>query len=489
MFDAIADRFTNIFDKLRYGGTLTEENIRDGLRDVRRALLEADVNVGVVRAFIDTVTEQAIGEEILQGVNPGQQVVQIVHDELIKLMGESDTHIPFATGRPTVLLIAGLQGSGKTTTCAKLAKYLVESHGKRPLLVAADLQRPAAIEQLKILGEQIRVPVFHQPGLTPPELCATALDFAKQDNRDVVILDTAGRLHIDDALMGEVADVSKRTNPDQTYLVVDAMTGQDAVTSAQAFHERLALDGVIFTKLDGDSRGGAIVSLRHLLGKPIKFVGLGEKIDAIQEFQPDRYARRILGMGDILSLVEKAQSAIDDKEAAELEKKFVENKFDLGDFAKQLRSIQKMGSIKDLLGLIPGIGAKIKQLTIDESIFKRYMAMIDSMTPAERSRPELIDMSRRRRIANGAGVSTGDVAALLKQFQTMRKMMGKFGDVQDMVSKLPQDDDLTPEQLANPQAFMPNTNRLFAKRVDKKAEKKAKQAKKKARANKKKGRR
>ena len=239
MFDAIADRFTGIFDKLRYGGTLTEDNIREGLRDVRRALLEADVNVTVVRAFIERVTEQAVGEEVLQGVNPGQQVVQLVHDELIALMGEPDTYIPFADGRPTVLLMSGLQGSGKTTTCAKLAKYLVETHGKRPLLVAADLQRPAAIEQLKILGEQIGVPVFHQPGMAPPELCGAAVEFAKSDNRDVVILDTAGRLHIDDALMGEVADVAKRAKPDHTYLVVDSMTGQDAVTSAQAFDERL----------------------------------------------------------------------------------------------------------------------------------------------------------------------------------------------------------------------------------------------------------
>jgi len=479
MFEAISERFSGIFDKLRYGGKLTEDNIREGLREVRRALLEADVNVQVVRAFLDRVTERAIGEETLKGVNPGQQVVQIVHDELVVLMGEPDYSIPFAKTGPTVILLAGLQGSGKTTTTAKLARYLRDEHDKRPLMVAADLQRPAAIEQLKILGEQLGIPVHHQPGLTPPELCVAALDVAKADNRDVVLLDTAGRLHIDDALMGEIADIHQRVRPQQTYLVVDSMTGQDAVNSAQAFNERLELDGVIFTKLDGDSRGGAIVSLQYLLGKPIKFVGVGEKLDALQPFHPDRYARRILGMGDILSFVEKAQSAVDEEEAAKLEEKFLKNKFDLDDFAKQLQTIQKMGSLKDLLGLIPGVGAKFKQLNVDEKIFKKYVAIIGSMTGYERGRPELIDMSRRRRIANGSGVTTNDVQTLLKQFSTMKKMMGKFGDVKDLMGKLPDEDDLSSEQLANPQAFMPNPNRLFAKRDDKKTVRKAKQDRKK----------
>ena len=488
MFDNIAERFSNIFDKLRYGGKLTEENIREGLREVRRALLEADVNVDVVKTFLEKVTEQSVGEAVLSGVQPGQQVVQIVHDELIALMGESDVEIPFAKHGPTVILMAGLQGSGKTTTTAKLARNLLNM-GKRPLMVAADLQRPAAIEQLKILGEQIGVPVFHEAGLTPPDVCARALKAAEADNRDVVLLDTAGRLHIDDDLMHEIAEVHSKTKPHQTYLVVDAMTGQDAVHSAQAFNERLELDGVIFTKLDGDTRGGAIVSLRHLLGKPIKFVGVGEKLDALQPFHPDRYARRILGMGDILSFVEKAQEAIDDKEAAKLEEKFLKNKFDLDDFMKQLQTIKKMGSIKDLLGLIPGIGAKFKQLDIDESIFNKYTAIIQSMTTYERQRPDLIDMSRRRRIANGSGSSTNDVQTLLKQFSTMKKMMGKFGDMQEMMGKLPEEENLTPEQLANPQEFMPNPNRLFAKRVDKKAERKAKQLKKKKRKSQKKQRR
>jgi signal recognition particle subunit SRP54 len=469
MFDHIAERFTSIFDRLRYGGKLTEDNIKDGLREVRRALLEADVNVEVVKTFLDRVTATAIGEKIIDGVEPGQQIVRIVHDELIALMGEADTEVPFAKQGPTVILMSGLQGSGKTTTCAKLAKMLVETHQKRPLLVAADLQRPAAIEQLKVLGEQIRVPVFHQPGLSAPQLCAAAVKYAAADNRDVVILDTAGRLHIDDALMGEVAEIHRATKPAQTYLVVDAMTGQDAVISAKAFDERLPLDGVIFTKLDGDARGGAVLSLRQIIGKPIKFVGMGEKLDALQPFFPDRMARRILGMGDILSFVEKAKTAIDEKEAQKLEERIRKNKFDLTDFQTQLASIQKMGSIKDLLGMIPGVGSKFKSLTIDESVFRRYGAIIGSMTPGERSRPDLVDMSRRRRIANGSGTSTNDVQALLKHFGTMQKMIGKFGDMEEMAAKLPKEEDLGPEQLANPQKFMPNPNKLFTRKEDNEA--------------------
>jgi signal recognition particle subunit SRP54 len=468
MFEHIAERFGSIFDKLRFGGKLTEENIREGLRDVRRALLEADVNVQVARDFLDKVTAKAVGEEILKGVQPGQQVVQIVHDELIALMGEPDAEIPFAKTGPTIILMAGLQGSGKTTTCGKLAKLLSENN-KRPFLVAADLQRPAAIEQLKILGKQIGVPVFHEAGLSAPDLCAKAVQVAIKDDRDVVILDTAGRLHVDDELMAEVAKIHSLAKPHQTYLVVDAMTGQDAVNSAKAFNERLPLDGVVFTKLDGDARGGAIVSLRSIIGKPIKFVGVGEKLDALQPFYPDRYARRILGMGDILSFVEKAQSAVDEKAAKQLEDRILKNKFDLEDFRQQLGAIQKMGSIKDLLGMIPGIGGKFSGLNIDESIFRKYTAMINSMTQSERQRPELIDMSRRRRIAHGSGSSTNDVQGLIKHFSTMKKVMGKFGDIKDLAAKLPDEGDLTPDKLSNPQAFMPNPNRLFAQREDKDA--------------------
>ena len=468
MFEYISERFGQIFDKLRHGGKLSEENIREGLRDVRRALLEADVNVGVVRDFLAKVEAKAVGEAVINGVHPGQQVVQIVHDELIALMGEGDATIPFAAKGPTVILMAGLQGSGKTTTCGKLARLLKEQ-GKHPLLVAADLQRPAAIEQLKILGGQLGVPVFHQAGLAPADLCAQALVAADIQSCDVVILDTAGRLHVDDELMAEVAQVHARTKPHQTFLVVDAMTGQDAVTSAKAFDTRLPLDGVIVTKLDGDARGGAIVSLRAVTGKPIKFVGVGEKLDALQPFHPDRYARRILGMGDILSFVEKAQSAVDEKQAKALEERVLKNKFDLQDFQSQLQAIMKMGSLKDLLGLIPGVGSKFAGLQIDESIFKKYSNIIGSMTKGERGRPDLIDMSRRRRIAHGSGTSTNDVQALLKHFDAMKKMMGKFGDIQDMAKKLPDAGQLTPEQLANPQAFMPNPNKLFAKKEDKDA--------------------
>jgi len=468
MFDAIADRFGAIFDKLRYGGKLTADNVTEGLREVRRALLEADVNVEVVRAFLDKVTAKAVGEEMLKGVQPGQQIVQVVHDELIALMGEPDNEIPYAKSGPTVVMMCGLQGSGKTTTCAKLARLLI-ANGKRPLLVAADLQRPAAIDQLKILGEQIGAPVFHQAGLKAPELCAKAVAHGAADNRDVIILDTAGRLHVDDALMAEVADIHRLAKPHQTYLVVDAMTGQDAVNSAKAFNDRLTLDGVVVTKLDGDARGGAIVSLRTIIGKPIKFVGVGEKLDALQPFFPDRYARRILGMGDILSFVEKARTAVDEKEAERLEEKILKNKFDLEDFQQQLQMIQKMGSIKDLLGLIPGIGGKFKSMNVDETVFSRYQCIISSMTKGERTRPDLIDMSRRRRIANGSGSSTNDVQALLKHFATMQKMLGKFGDLKDMADKLPDQEELTPEQLANPQQFMPNPNRLFTKREDKDA--------------------
>ena len=481
MFEFISERFGQIFEKLRHGGKLSEDNIKEGLRDVRRALLEADVNVQVVRDFLAKVETKSVGIDLINGVQPGQQVVQVVHDELIALMGAGDSTIPFAAKGPTVILMAGLQGSGKTTTCGKLAKLLA-SQGKKPLLVAADLQRPAAIEQLKILGGQLDIPVFHEPGLKPADLCAKALVAADIQGRDVVILDTAGRLHVDDELMAEVAEVHRRTSPTQTFLVVDAMTGQDAVTSAKAFDDRLPLDGVIVTKLDGDARGGAIVSLRAVTGKPIKFVGVGEKLDALQPFHPDRYARRILGMGDILSFVEKAQSVVDDKKAKELEERVLKNKFDLQDFQSQLQAIMKMGSLKDLLGLIPGVGAKFAGLQIDESIFRKYSAIIGSMTKGERARPDLIDMSRRRRVAHGSGTSTNDVQALLKHFDAMKKMMGKFGDIQDMAKKLPSGGDLTPEQLANPQAFMPNPNRLFTTREDKDALKRYRDERKKKKA-------
>jgi signal recognition particle subunit SRP54 len=473
MFEFISERIGNVFERFRKQQNLSADNIRDGLKEVRRALLEADVAVDVVREFLTRVEAKAVGQELISGVTPAQQVVQVVHDELIAMMGESDSDLPFADAKdgPTVILMAGLQGSGKTTTCAKLARLLKEN-GKRVMLVAADLQRPAAIEQLKILGEQVGCPVFHQAGVKPPELCARGIEAARLDNRDVVILDTAGRLHVDDELMAEVADIHARAKPHATLLVVDAMTGQDAVNSSKAFHQRLPLTGVVVTKLDGDARGGAIVSLRHVVGRPIKFVGVSEKMDGLQPFHPDRYARRILGMGDILSFVEKAQSAVDEKQAKHIEERILRNKFDLTDFQDQLKAIAKMGSLKDLLGLIPGVGAKFASLPVDEKIFKRYGVIIDSMTKWERNHPDLIEMSRRRRIAMGAGSTTSEVQTLLKHFDMMKKMMGKMGDIQEMAGKLPSQEELTPEQLANPSAFMPNPNRLFQKREDKDALKK-----------------
>ncbi|MBN8525683.1 MAG: signal recognition particle protein [Planctomycetes bacterium] len=484
MFEFISERIGNVFERFRKQQNLTADNIREGLKEVRRALLEADVAVEVVKDFLARVEAKSIGQELIQGVTPAQQVVQVVHDELIAMMGAGDSEIPFAKDGPTVILMAGLQGSGKTTTCAKLAKLLMEN-GKRVQLVAADLQRPAAIEQLKILGEQVGAPVFHQAGATPPELCARGVEAARLDNRDVVILDTAGRLHVDDELMNEVAEIHARAKPHCTFLVVDAMTGQDAVNSSKAFHQRLPLDGVVVTKLDGDARGGAIVSLRHVVGRPIKFVGVSEKMDGLQPFHPDRYARRILGMGDILTFVEKAQTAVDEKQAKQIEERILKNKFDLTDFQEQLKAIAKMGSLKDLLGLIPGVGAKFAALPVDEKIFKRYGVIIDSMTKWERNHPDLIDMSRRRRIAMGAGSTTSEVQTLLKHFDMMKKMMGKFGDIQDMAGKLPQQEELTPEQLANPAAFMPSPNRLFQKREDKDALKRYRaERKKKAKAKK-----
>ncbi len=488
MFEAISERFLGIFDAFRKQGSLTESNIRDGLREVRRALLEADVNLQVVKDFLAKVEAKAIGQQVIKGVNPGQQVVQVVHDELVALMGEADTELPRAARGPTVILMAGLQGAGKTTTCAKLAKLLA-AQGRTPMLVAADLQRPAAVEQLTVLGRQLGIPVFTATGIRPPEVCARGVASSELNGADTVILDTAGRLHVDDDLMAEVAEIHARCSPHATLLVVDAMTGQDAVSSSKAFHERLPLDGVVVTKLDGDTRGGAIVSLRAVVGKPIKFVGVGEQLDALQPFHPDRYARRILGMGDVLGFVEKAQSAVDEDQARALEERIKKNKFDLEDFRNQLQAIQRMGSIKDLLGMIPGVGAKFAGLSVDEGIFRKYCAIINSMTPGERARPDLVDMSRRRRVAQGSGTQTQDVQTLIKHFEMMKQMMGKLGDVQEMAKRLPDPGSLGPEQLANPGAFMPNPNRLFQSREDKDALKRYRAERKKKAKERKKHRR
>ena len=426
MFESISENLNAVFSKFRLRGKLTEANIRDGMREVRIALLEADVNYGVVREFVEEVTKEAVGEKVLTSIQPSQQIVKIVHDKLVELMGPSDATVPFAETGPTVLMLAGLQGSGKTTTCAKLAKFLA-GRGKSPLLVAADIRRPAAVEQLKVLGESIDVPVFCETDTPAPKICQRAVRHAEETARDVVILDTAGRLHIDNEMMKELEEVQKRVRPHQIYLVCDAMTGQDAVNSAAEFDRRLALDAVILTKLDGDARGGAALSCRKVTGKPVKFVTTGEKLDRLEEFHPDRMAGRILGMGDVVSLVEKAQAAIDAEQAEELREKLKKASFTFDDFLTQLEAMQKMGPLKEVLSMIPGLGGNKELLkNIDEKELTHTKALIQSMTPHERAHPEMIDVSRRNRIAIGSGTSPGTVNDLLKQFKTMRTMMRKF---------------------------------------------------------------
>lgn len=422
MFEAITNNFENVFRKLRGKGRLTESNIKDGLHEVRLALLEADVNYKVVKDFIQHVTARAVGEEVIKSIAPGQQVIKIVHDELVKLMGESDTTIPFKDGEPTLIMLMGLQGSGKTTSAGKLAK-LIQSKGKKPLLVAADVQRPAAIEQLKVLGKQLDVPVYFEDGSQAVKICKNALKHAKEQASDVVIFDTAGRLHIDDDLMTELKEIKTSIAPHQIYFVCDSMTGQDAVNSAKEFDVQMGFDGVILTKLDGDTRGGAALSIRAVTGKPIKFVGIGEKLDRLEEFHPDRMASRILGMGDIVSLVERAQQAIDLEEAEKLSKKINDDSIGLDDFLNQLQQIKKMGPLKEVLGMIPGLGNKLEGLDVDENQLQRVEAIIRSMTLEERSLPDVINGSRRLRIANGSGTTIQDVNQLLKQFRSMKKMM------------------------------------------------------------------
>jgi len=422
MFEAITNNFENVFRKLRGKGRLTESNIKDGLHEVRLALLEADVNYKVVKDFIQHVTERAVGEEVIKSIAPGQQVIKIVHDELVKLMGESDTTIPFKDGEPTLIMLMGLQGSGKTTSAGKLAK-LIQSKGKKPLLVAADVQRPAAIEQLKVLGKQLDVPVYFEDRSQAVKICKNALKYAKEQSSDVVIFDTAGRLHIDEDLMTELKEIKTNIIPHQIYFVCDSMTGQDAVNSAKEFDVQMGFDGVILTKLDGDTRGGAALSIRAVTGKPIKFVGIGEKLDRLEEFHPDRMASRILGMGDIVSLVERAQQAIDLEEAEKLSKKISDDSIGLDDFLNQLQQIKKMGPLKEVLGMIPGLGNKLEGMDVDENQLKRVEAIIRSMTLEERSVPDVINGSRRLRIANGSGTTIQDVNQLLKQFRSMKKMM------------------------------------------------------------------
>lgn len=437
MFEAITNSLEGVFSKLRGKGRLTEANIKDGLHEVRLALLEADVNYKVVKDFIQHATDRAVGEEVIKSIAPGQQVIKIVHDELIKLMGESDTAIPFKDGEPTLIMLVGLQGSGKTTTAGKLANTIL-SKGRKPLLVAADVQRPAAIEQVKVLGQQLNVPVYFEMNSQPVKICKNAVKYARENAHDVVIFDTAGRLHIDEELMFELKEIKEKLQPDQIYFVCDSMTGQDAVNSAKEFNTQLGFDGVILTKLDGDTRGGAALSIRAVTGKPIKFVGIGEKLDRLEEFHPDRMASRILGMGDVVSLVERAQQAIDMEEAQKLSRKIQDDTLSLDDFLMQLQQIKKMGPIKEVLGMIPGMGNKMDGLNVDEKQLQRVEAIIRSMTIEERARPDIVNGSRRQRVANGSGTTIQDVNQLLKQFKSMKKLMKHFKGNEKSLRKMKQ---------------------------------------------------
>ena len=423
MFENLSDRLERSFKILKGEGKITEINVAETLKDVRRALLDADVNYKVAKTFTDTVKQKALGMNVLTAVKPGQLMVKIVHDELAELMGgtASELHLE---GRPAIILMSGLQGSGKTTFSGKLANMLKAKSRKSPLLVACDVYRPAAIEQLGVVGQSVGVPVYSEPGNKDVVAIANnAIKEARAKGNDVVIIDTAGRLAIDEEMMDEIATLKDAVKPDETLFVVDAMTGQDAVNTAKEFNDRLDFDGVVLTKLDGDTRGGAALSIRTVVTKPIKFVGTGEKMEAIDVFHPDRMADRILGMGDIVSLVERAQEQFDEKQAKELEKKIRKNQFDFNDFMNQIQQIKKMGNLKDLAAMIPGVGSKIKDLDIDDSVLKGIEAIINSMTHKERSNPKIINQSRRMRIAKGSGTSLQDVNRLMKQFDQMKSMM------------------------------------------------------------------
>lgn len=423
MFENLTERLERSFKLLKGEGRISEINVAETLKEVRRSLLDADVNYKVAKNFTDEVKRKAMGMNVLNAIKPGQLLVKVVHDELAELMGGKATDINLS-GNPTVILIAGLQGSGKTTFSAKLASHLKSKKGKMPLLVAGDVYRPAAIDQLKVLGSQINVPVFSVEGCKDPvSIAKDAIKSAKNSGNNVVIIDTAGRLAIDEVMMNEVAAIKKAVSPQEILFVVDSMTGQDAVNTAKEFNDKLNFDGVVLTKLDGDTRGGAALSIRSVVDKPIKFVSLGEKLDSLDIFHPDRMADRILGMGDIVSLVEKAQEQYDAEKAKELQKKILKNRFNFNDFLDQISQIKKMGNLKDLASMIPGVGKAMKNIDIDDDAFKGIEAIIKSMTPTEREDPSLINGSRRKRIADGSGTSITEVNRLMKQFDEMRKMM------------------------------------------------------------------
>lgn len=421
-FEGLSDKLAGVFKRLKSKGKLSEADIKLAMREVRLALLEADVSYKVVKTFVQDVSERAIGAEVLESLTPAQQVIKIVNQELCKLMGSENARIQFPSKPPCIVMMCGLQGSGKTTHCAKIARFFKQK-GNRPLLVACDIYRPAAIDQLKVIGEKAGVPVFDMGQINPVKIAKKAIQHAKDHGNDIVLLDTAGRLHIDEQLMNELKEIDQAVHPNEILLVVDAMTGQDAVNVAQRFNELLSIDGVVLTKLDGDSRGGAALSVLAVTGKPVKFAGVGEKIDDLEPFHPDRMASRILGMGDVLTLIEKAQENLDEKQSAQMMERLQANNFNMNDLLDSMKQMKKMGSITQILGMIPGLNGKIKQEDIDERQLVRTEAMITSMTAAERDNPKLINPSRKRRIAAGSGMKVEDVNRLLKQVEQMQKMM------------------------------------------------------------------
>ncbi|MBR4848217.1 MAG: signal recognition particle protein [Bacteroidaceae bacterium] len=440
MFENLSERLERSFKILKGEGRITEVNVAETLKDVRKALLDADVNYKVAKTFTDTVKNKAIGQNVLNSIHPSQLMVKIVHDELTTLMGGETAEINYE-GHPAVILMSGLQGSGKTTFSSKLANYLKKKKNRNPLLVACDVYRPAAIDQLKVLGEQIGIPVYSEPeSKDPVQIALNAIKEAKAKSYNLVIIDTAGRLAVDEEMMNEIAAIKEAVNPTETLFVVDSMTGQDAVNTAKEFNDRLDFTGVILTKLDGDTRGGAALSIRTVVTKPIKFIGTGEKMEAIDQFHPNRMADRILGMGDVVSLLERAQEQFDEEEAKKLQRKLARNQFDFNDFLTQIEQIKKMGNIKDLMAMIPGVGKAVKDLDIDDNAFKGVEAIIRSMTPKERANPDIINNSRKERIARGSGTTMQEVNRLMKQFEQIRKTMksvagGKMGNLMNMMPK------------------------------------------------------
>lgn len=433
-FEGLSEKLTNVFKRLKSRGKLSETDVKEAMREVRLALLEADVSYKVVKDFVSKVSERAVGEDVLKSLTPAQMVVKIVNEELVSLMGNSNAKINIPSKPPCIIMMCGLQGSGKTTHAAKLAKFFKEQ-GHRPLLVACDIYRPAAINQLQVVGEKAGVKVFEMGQINPVKISTEALKYAKDYGHDMVLIDTAGRLHIDIELMDELKNIKSEVSPHEIMLVVDAMTGQDAVNVAKAFDEALGITGVLMSKLDSDTRGGAALSVLSVTGKPIKFVGMGEKLDEFEQFHPERMASRILGMGDILTLIEKAETVVDAKEAERLTKKLQDSTFDMNDLLDQLKQIQKMGSIKNIISMLPGVGDKVKDIDVDEKQFSRIEAVITSMTNQERAKPSIINPSRKKRIAKGSGTKVEDVNRLIKQFEQMNQLMKQFGKNNKMNKK------------------------------------------------------